>query len=92
MESVISSDILAFSRVHNAVSKQQDAFISRRSTCTNLIETINDWALAIKDKKSIIAAYIDYSRAFDTVCHKKLLIKLADYGIKRSLLYRLKNF
>jgi hypothetical protein len=70
--------MLSFLRMHYAISKQQHAFLLRRSTCTNLIETINDWTLAIKSKKSVV----DYTRAFDTVSQKKLINKLAAYGIQ----------
>jgi hypothetical protein len=90
MERVISSDMLAFLRMHNAISKQQHAFLSRRSTCTNLIETINDWTLAIKSKKSVVV--VDYTRAFDTVSQKKLINKLAAYGIQGTLLAWIENF
>jgi hypothetical protein len=83
MERAIYADIVEYLRLHNAISKQQHAFLSRRSTCTNFIETINDWtlAIAIKNRKTVAVAYIDYSRAFDTVSHKKLLTKLQAYGI-----------
>jgi hypothetical protein len=66
--------------------------LSRRSTCTNLIETINDWTLAIKSKKSVVVAYTDYTRAFDTVSHKKLVNKLTAYGIQGTLLAWIENF
>ena len=92
MERVIYADIVAYLRLHNAISKQQHAFLSRRSTCTNLIETINDWTLAIKNKKTVAVAYIDYSRAFDTVSHKKLLTKLQAYGIQGNLLAWIESF
>jgi hypothetical protein len=40
-------------------------------------ETLNDWTPAINENKLVIAAYIiDYSLAFDTVSHRKLLNKL----------------
>ena len=37
-------------------------------------------------------AYIDYSKAFDTVCHSKLAAKLAATGITGNLLKWLKKF
>ena len=37
-------------------------------------------------------AYIDYSKAFDTVCHSKLAAKLAATGITGNLLKWLKDF
>ena len=36
--------------------------------------------------------YIDFQKAFDSVCHQKLIIKLQGYGICGDLLARLKAF
>ena len=36
-------------------------------------------------KKSVDVAYIDFSRAFDSVVHSKLLAKLQTYGISGRL-------
>jgi hypothetical protein len=49
------------------------------------LESLNDWTIAIRDKRSVLVAYIDYAKAFDTVCHAKLLSKLAAYGITGEL-------
>ena len=92
MERIISADILTYLHMHKLISKQQHGFLAKRSTCTNLLEALNDWTLAIKNKKSIIVAYIDYQKAFDTVCHSKLFTKLAAYGITGKLLLWIKNF
>jgi len=56
------------------------------STCNNLLECIYDWTLAVQDNKSVIVAYIDFSRALDTVSHQKLLAKLYAYGIRGEVL------
>ena len=37
-------------------------------------------------------AYIDYAKAFDSVSHSKLIIKLQAYGITGDLLNWVKNF
>jgi Reverse transcriptase (RNA-dependent DNA polymerase) len=86
MERVISTDMLQYLRQNNIISKHQHGFLSGRSTSTNLLETLNDWTLAIKNKQSIVIAYIDYSKAFDCVTREKLLIKLSSYGITGNLL------
>ena len=52
----------------------------------------NDWTLALKNKNGVTDAYIDYSKAFDTVCHSKLAAKLAATGITGNLLKWLKDF
>ena len=79
-------------RKHNVISRQQHGFINRRSTSTNLMETMNDWTLALKNKNGVTVAYIDYSKAFDTVCHSKLGAKLVATGITGNLLKWLKDF
>jgi len=51
-----------------------------------LLETFDDWTLAINNRTSVVTAYIDFSKAFDAVCHNKLLHKLAAYGMTGNLL------
>ena len=42
---------------------------------------MNDWTLAVQDKRAVIVAYIDFSRAFDSVSHDKLFLRLYEYGL-----------
>ena len=92
MERVIVSEVSDYLKQKGLINKHQHGFLSRRSTTTNLLETFDDWTLAINDRSSIIATYIDFSKAFDVVCHNKLLYKLAAYGISGNLLSWIKNF
>jgi hypothetical protein len=92
MERVVSADMLHYLRQNNIISNHQHGFLSGRSTSTNLLETLNDWTLAIKNRQSIIVAYIDYSKAFDCVTREKLLIKLSAYGITGNLLKWIDSF
>ena len=92
MERIITNDLLLYLREHNVISKHQHGFLSRRSTSTNLLETLQDWTIAINDKHSVVAAYIDFAKAFDTVSHPKLLIKLKSYGISGNLLAWIESF
>ena len=86
MESIIKAELLAYLLKHKLITKQQHGFLAKRSTITNLVDCLNDWTLSIKNSKSVNVAYIDYRKAFDTVSHSKLLIKLRGYGIVDSLL------
>jgi hypothetical protein len=92
MERVIASEVSGYFLQHGFISKQQHGFLSKRSTVTNLVETLNDWTLAVNTRKSVTVAYIDYKKAFDTVCHNKLFVKLSAYGIAGSLLSWIKDF
>jgi len=38
------------------------------------------------------AVYLNFAKAFDTVPHQRLLIKLEGYGVKGKLLEWFKNF
>jgi len=81
MESVIRTQMLKYLFDHNLITKHQHGFLSRHSTCTQLLECLNDWSLALKNKSSVDVLYVDYAKAFDSISHTKLLIKLNGYGI-----------
>jgi len=53
-----------------------------RSTCTNLLESVNDWTLYLQDKHQVVIVYIDFRKAFDVV---KLFAVLHSYGIRGNL-------
>jgi hypothetical protein len=61
MKRIVASEVLRYLRVNNIITKEQHGFLARRSTSTNILETLNDWTLAIKDKRAVVVAYIDYS-------------------------------
>jgi len=81
MERLISSRILQFFSDNNILHPAQHGFLKGKSTCTNLMECMNDWTLSIQYKRLVTVIYIDFSRAFDVVSHDKLLIRLNAYGV-----------
>ena len=92
MESVIKDTMLSYLLEHKLINKQQHGFISKRSTCSQLLECINDWSVSLNHKQSIDVAYIDFSRAFDSVVHSKLYLKLIASGITGDLLDWIHDF
>jgi len=92
MERVVVSNMLIYLRRNGVISKQQHGFLQGRSTTSNLLEALNDWTLTVNDRKAVGVTYIDFAKAFDTVCHSKLLNKLAAYGISGQLLQWIKSF
>jgi len=85
-ERVIANKIRLHLTVNNVLHPSQHGFSKGRSTCTNLLESLNDWTLYFQDKHQVAIAYIDFSKAFDIVCHKKLFARLSSYGIRGVLL------
>ena len=92
MERVISAEILQYCKRYGLISEQQHGFLSKRSTVTNLLSGHNDWTSAISNHNSVAVAYIDFMKAFDSVCHKKLFTRLSSLGITGNLLDWIKNF
>ena len=70
----------------------QHGFLKGRSTCTNLLECMNDWTLNIDLGCNTVIVYTDFAEGFDTVSHDKLMCKLYSYGIRGQLLLWLQHF
>lgn len=92
VERVINADVLSCLQVHSVITQQHHGSLSRRSTSSNLLDTLDDWTLAIRDIQSVLVAYIDYAKAFDSVSHAKQLIKLRACGIAGNLLQWIESF
>jgi hypothetical protein len=86
MESVVKDQLLTFLLAHGLINKHQHAFMSRFSTNTNLLECTFDWFVALAHSDSVDVIYIDFSKAFDSIVHSKLLFKLSSLGITGKLL------
>ena len=57
-----------------------------------LLSCFNDWTVSRNNSKAPDAIFLDLAKAFDSVPHERLLLKLNRYGISGSLLLRLRNF
>ena len=70
----------------------QHGFRPRRSCATQLLSSLDDWSRAIERGDPVDAIYLDFSKAFDTVLHHRLLRKLQTYGIGGKLLNWIERF
>ena len=92
MESIIRNQIVVHCDSNKLISDAQHGFRSNYSTFTNLFEIMNGITLALDNKDNIDLICIDFSKAFDSVSHKKLLLKLENYGINGNLLKWINSF
>ena len=67
-------------------------FRSGYSCETQLLTTTHDFLTSLDKKCQVDIAILDFSKAFDTVPHQKLLHKLRNFGINGPLLSWLQNF
>ena len=92
LEHILTRSITVFVLQNNILYDGQHGFLQRRSPCTNLLESLNDWTLNVELGYQTVIVYVDFAKAYDTVSHNKLISKLHLYGIRGSLLLWIKSF
>lgn len=74
------------------LSKRQFGFIKNSSTSDALLEFIDNILESLDNKHSIIAVFLDFSKAFDTVNHAILLKKMYHLGFRGSIYNWFKSY
>ena len=92
MEHIICSNIFSYLEEHGILCDEQHGFRQKRSCETQLITAVNDFAIALNNSEQVDAIFMDLSKAFDTVPHKRLCNKLSFYGIRGALLRWIESF
>ena len=86
MERIVKETIMNHMEGHRLIAEEQHGFRSGRSVMTNIIEFNNVTTKWLDDGKSYDVLYLDFAKAFDVVCHRRLMMKLETVGIKGKLL------
>jgi len=73
---LIQGKILTYLSDNNLISPHQHGFLTKHSTCCQLLETVNDCSIALRNKHVVDDVYFDFAKAFDTVSRVKLISKL----------------
>ena len=92
LERIIRKQVVNHLEDNELLSKHQHGFTRKRSCQTNLLETLEEWTKALDEGYSLDAIYLDYSKAFDTVPHRRLISKLNGYGVKGKVLLWIQDF
>ena len=92
MEHIILSHIAKHLAVNNILIDQQHGFRQRFSCETQLISAVNDWAKCINSCSQTDVILLDFSKAFDSVPHQRLLLKLDYYAIRGKTAAWIKAF
>ena len=86
MEAIIKATIIDHVTVNKLLSSKQYGFLSGRSTTLQLLHYLDKCIENIVDGDVVDSIYLDFSKAFDSVPHKRLLSKLTAYGIGGNIL------
>ena len=92
LEHIIHSNIMDHFDKFEVLNNSQHGFRQKRSCETQLINTINEFSNCLNNKGQIDAILLDFSKAFDKVDHKGLLLKLKNLGIRGPLSHWISSF
>ena len=89
---LIYKRIYAFLIAKNILYEKQFGFRKNHSTSYAVNYSVKYVADNIEQKKHVVGIFLDFSKAFDTICHSKLLVKLQNYGIRGNCLELIKSY
>nr|VZI20952.1 unnamed protein product [Spirometra erinaceieuropaei] len=92
VEKIIKKALVQFLEQHHLLSDAQHGFRSGRSCLTNLLFTLERCTKARDEGIVVHAIYIEFTKAFDSVPHQRLLYKMRNAGIRGRLLVWIQSF
>ena len=92
IEKLVRDRVVKHLLAEKLLSDKQYGFITGRSTTTQILYYLDNCIKEISSGGVIDAIYLDFSKAFDTVPHQRLLRKLEAYGIQGNILNWIKAF
>ena len=91
-ETLIRDALVKHATENTIIKLQQHGFMKKKSTLTNLLEYLEALTKAKSDKIPVDINYLDCSKAFDTVPHRRLITKLEALGVQGNILRWIKGF
>ena len=90
LEKLIYSRLTKFLEKHKILRDNQYGFRENLSTTHAMLDIMIKISCNIKNEKITGLIFLDFKKAFDTMSHDILLLKLDHYGIRGNA-YNLKN-
>lgn len=91
-ERVVHNQLTSYLQSNDTLSKSQSGNKRWHSCETSVIETTDTILNAIDKKKLTAVVLLDMSKAFDSVNHDTLILKLQDVGISRDALQWFRSY
>lgn len=92
MEKVLRKEIVDHLESKNLLKSYQHGFRSGRSCLTQLLEYLEELESMVDEGDSVDVVYLDCRKAFDTVPHRRLLLKLEALGVRGNISRWIQNF
>ena len=92
MEKLVRKALMDHLEENDIVTREQHGFVSGRSCITQLLEVMDSWTEVVDEGGSVNVIYTDFQKAFDSVPHRRLMIKVSACGIRGKLLRWIDDF
>ena len=94
MESIIKDYLMSHLLTNNLLSACQFGFIPGRSCTTQLLHILDYFTQHLDNDNSVdvIAIYLDFQKASDSVPHQRLIQKLSPFEVHGKVLHWIKDF
>ena len=86
MERILKQKILLHLNVNKLINQSQHGFLPKKSTSTNLISYVDYLTKKLDDGLPVDVLYLDFSKAFDVVPHKRLIQKLKCHKLSKEVI------
>lgn len=91
-EHIITSSLVSHFNQYNILYHLQHGFRHARTCESQVLELTTALQTNLSERKQTDLIIMDFSKAFDKVCHKRLLAKLDYYGIRNDTLQWIRCF
>ena len=92
LEKLVRVSIMDHLQANDLQSKHQHGFVPGRSCFTQLVEVMDNWTEVICAGGRVDFIYMDFQKAFDTVPHRRLLLKAEAMGVRGNILKWMQSF
>ena len=91
-ESIIKDALVDHLLCNSLLNLSQHGFLPNRSCLTNLLEFFEFVTKSVDEGLPVDVIYLDFSKAFDKVLHKRLISKLKAHNVDGKLLNWIQNW
>ena len=91
-ERILRKRMVSYLERNNLLSQHQHGFRSGKSTLTQLLAHFDNVYESLLNNDDMDVIYLDYSKAFDKVDHRILLLKLETYKFNHLLIQWIRSF
>lgn len=91
-ESIVKEAIIEHLNKNELIRDNQHGFMQGRSCLTNLLDFFEYITCELDGGNNVDIIYLDFSKAFDTVPHHRLISKLKAHGLHEEVIKWVKNW